>query len=231
MLSTTPEVVAALKYMTKRGGTLMMHGYTHGYAGGANPYGVSAEDFEFYRAHVDGDNRVILDGPVAEDSAAWALSRLAAARAEWAAAGLPAPGIFEFPHYAASAADYRAISTDAAVTARYERAMYFSGVLRGGTIDSARYASQLFPYPVRDIYGAPVIPETLGNVEAQGHNQHQARQPEEILASARRQLVVRDGVASFFYHPFLGLQHLPRLVEGMQALGYTFVPADTLILR
>ena len=50
-----------------------------------------------------------------------------------------------------------------------------------------------------------------------------------MLASARRQLVVRDGVASFFYHPFLGLQYLPQLVEGIQQLGYTFVPATTLL--
>ena len=98
-------------------------------------------------------------------------------------------------------------------------------------MDPARYASQFFPYPVRDVYGASVIPETLGNVDAQGFNQHHARQPEDILASAKRQLVVRDGVASFFYHPFLGLKHLPALVEGIQALGYTFVPADTLIVR
>jgi uncharacterized protein YdaL len=231
MLSKTPELVAALRYLVAHGGTLVMHGDTHAYAGGPNPYGVSAEDFEFYRAHVDSTNRVVLDGPVAEDSAAWALSRLTAARAEWAAAGIPAPGIFEFPHYAASAADYRAVSADPAVTARYERAMYFSGVLSGRAVNSAKYASQFFPYPVRDVYGAAVIPETLGNVDLKGFNQHHARLPEDVLASAKRQLVVRDGVASFFYHPFLGLQYLPQLVEGIQALGYTFVPADSLILR
>lgn len=231
LLSTTPDMVAALKYLVQHGGTLIMHGDTHGHAGTLNPYGVSGADFEFYRAHIDGANQVVLDGPVQEDSKAWALSRLTAARAEWAAAGIPAPGIFEFPHYAASATDYRAVSTDPAITARYERAMYFSGVLRGGTVDPARYASQLFPYPVRDVYGAAVIPENLGNVDAQKFNQHEARQPDDILASARRQLVVRDGVASFFYHPFLGLQSLPKLIEGIQALGYTFVPADTMILR
>ena len=227
-LRDVPELVDALKYMAGKGGTLIAHGYTHGYAGAPNPYGVSAEDFEFFRAHVGADNQVVLDGPVAEDSAAWAIGRLDAAKAEWAAVGLPAPDIFEFPHYAASAADYQAIS--AAVTARYERAMYFSGVLSGKPIDPKRYSSQFFPYPVRDVYGAAVIPETLGNVETQQFNQHQTRLPAQIIETARRQLVVRDGVASFFYHPFLGLQYLPQLVEGIQALGYTFVPAADLIL-
>jgi uncharacterized protein YdaL len=228
-LSTTPAVVDALTYMVAHGGTLVMHGDTHGYAGAPNPYGVSAEDYEFWRAHVDANNQVVLDGPVPEDSAAWAVSRLTAARTEWAAAGLPAPGIFEFPHYTASAVDYRAISADPGIMARYERAIYYSGVLSGAPLDNTRSASQFFPYPVRDVYGASVIPETLGNVETQGYNQHEARLPAEILTSAKRQLVVRDGVASFFYHPFLGLKYLPTLVEGVQALGYTFVPAGTLV--
>jgi uncharacterized protein YdaL len=224
-LSDTPDVVAALKYMMAHGGTLIAHGETHAYAGGPNPYGVSGGDFEFYRAHVNAANSVVLDGPVPEDSGAWAAARVADARAEWAKVGLPAPDIFEFPHYSASAVDYRTVSAE--FPARYERAMYFSGVLTGATVDHSRYASQFFPYPVRDVYGAAVIPETLGNVETEGYNQHEARLPEQILASARRQLVVRDGVASFFYHPFLGLQYLPALVEGIQTLGYTFVPATT----
>jgi uncharacterized protein YdaL len=216
--------------MVAHGGTLVMHGDTHAYAGGPNPYGVSAEDYEFMRAHVDGTNKVVLDGPVPGDSAAWAASRVAAARAQWTAVGLTPPAIFEFPHYAASAVDYRTVSADPGIVARYERAMYYAGVLSGGPVDPTRYAGQLFPYPVRDVYGAAVIPETLGNVEQRGYNQNEARLPAQILDSARRQLVVRDGVASFFYHPFLGLQYLPGLVEGLQRMGYTFVPATDVIM-
>jgi uncharacterized protein YdaL len=189
---------------------------------------VSAEDYEFWRSHIGAGNQVVLDGPVPEDSPAWAGDRLTAARAEWAAVGLPTPDIFEFPHYLASADDYRAIS--AMVVARYERANYFSGVLSGGAVDPKLYASQFFPYPVRDVYGAAVIPETLGNVATQGYNQNESRLPRQMLDSARRQLVVRDGVASFFYHPFLGLTYLPELVDGVQTLGYTFVPARDVIL-
>jgi uncharacterized protein YdaL len=225
-LSETPAVVEALKYMVSRGGTLIMHGYTHGYAGAPNPYGVSAEDFEFWRAHVDEHNTVVLDGPVPEDSTAWALGRFDAARQEWARAGLTPADIWEFPHYAASATDYRAISPR--VKARYERVMYFPGVLGGGTVDSSRVASQFFPYAVKDVYGSPVIPENLGNIATQTFNQHGVRLVPDLLASAKRQLVVRDGVTSFFYHPFLGLQYLPALVEGIEALGYTFVAPLTL---
>ena len=225
-LSDAPELVAALRYAADRGGTLIMHGYTHG-AATANPYGVSGEDFEFYRAHVDPANQVVLDGPMVEDSAAWATARIQAARAEWLRVGLPPATIFEFPHYAASATDYRTVS--AAFGVRYERAMYHSGVLSGGTVDHTRFASQYFPYAVRDVYGAQVIPESLGNVQTLQFNQHQARLPAEIVASARRQLVVRDGVASFFYHPFLGLPMLTELVAGMQSMGYTFVAPEAVL--
>ena len=225
VLSQTPQVVEALRYMVTRGGTLVMHGYTHAYAGGPNPYGMSADDYEFWRAHVE-RKTVVLDGPVPEDSAAWAIDRFEAARKEWAAAGLTAPDLWEFPHYAASPTDYRAIS--ARVKARYERAMYFSGVLSDGAVDVKRSVTQFFPYPVKDVYGAPVIPETLGNIAAGRLNQQGVRLPADLLASAKRQLVVRDGVASFYYHPYLGLQYLPELVEGMEALGYTFVAPSTL---
>ena len=53
-LADRPNVVSALKYMQARSGTLLTHGYTHQYGNVANPYdAVSANDFEFYRAHVD----------------------------------------------------------------------------------------------------------------------------------------------------------------------------------
>jgi uncharacterized protein YdaL len=225
-LSGSPQVVDALRYMVQAGGTLIMHGYTHGYAGGPNPYGVSAEDYEFYRAHIDAAGVVVLDGPVPDDSAAWALGRLDAARTEWTKAGLTPPDIWEFPHYTASATDYRAIASAPGIRARYEQVLYFNGIL-GGT--GTRSVSQYFPYLVKDAYGTPVIPETLGNVATQRFNQHGVRLAPDLLASAQRQLVVRDNVASFFYHPFLGLQYLPQLIEGIQSMGYTFVAAPSLL--
>jgi uncharacterized protein YdaL len=224
-LAGSPDVVSALKYMVSHGGTLLMHGDTHAYDGGPNPYGVSAEDFEFWRAHVDATNTVVLDGPVPEDSEQWAVGRFEAARKGWTDAGLTPPDIWEFPHYAASATDYRAIASR--VRARYERVMYFSGALTGGAADTSHSASQFFPYAVHDVYGSPVIPENLGNIASQKFNQHGVRLPDDLIASARRQLVVRDGVTSFFYHPFLGLEYLPTLIDGITGLGYTFVPALT----
>ena len=104
--------------------------------------------------------------------------------------------------------------------------LYFNGILGGG---GTRSVSQYFPYLVKDAYGTPVIPESLGNVATQRFNQHGVRLAPDLLASAKRQLAVRDNVASFFYHPFLGLQYLPELIEGLQSMGYTFVAAPSLL--
>ena len=222
-LKDRPQLVNALKYAQARGATVIMHGYTHQYSNVSNPYdGATADDFEFYRSTVDvATDDVLLLGPVPEDSTAWALSRYDAGRAAFTAAKMSVPTIFEFPHYAASAVDYRAVGQRFAT--RYERSLYFPGVLTGGAIDYSRLSGQFFPYAVKDVYGAKVIPENLGNIELQAFNNHPARLPADLLNNSAKQKVVRDGVASFFFHPFLETTYLKQMIEGMQAQGYVFV--------
>ena len=235
-LRDAPEVVAALKYMISKGGTMIMHGYTHQLSSTPNPYnGVSGDDFEFYRAHVDAQNYVVLDGPVSGDSAKWALDRVNASFSQLKAVGLPQPTIFEFPHYAGSVTDYRAIGTK--FTTRYERALYPEGALTGAELNtkhtvpvSANYEhqnGQFFPYVVKDVYGTKVIPENIGNYEPQSYNNHPTRFPADMIATAQRNLVVRDGFASFFFHPYLDIEALKQTVAGIKAAGYTFVAAGS----
>lgn len=66
----------------------------------------------------------------------------------------------------------------------------------------------------------------VGVVDA--FNNHPARLLSGLLASADRNLVVRDGVAGFFCHPYLGTDHLKTMVTGLRAQGYTFVGADAM---
>jgi uncharacterized protein YdaL len=139
-------------------------------------------------------------------------------------AGLPAPKIFEFPHYTGSATAYKAVKTR--FSTRWERALYYSGVLRGGAVDHQRPFGQLFPYVVNDVYGSKVLPENLGNVEPEPWFIYPARLPADIVKAAERNLVVRDGFASFYFHPFLNLQLLKDTVAGIKGLGYTFVRPD-----
>ncbi|MEV0169759.1 DUF2334 domain-containing protein [Streptomyces sp. NPDC050803] len=226
-LSQRPQLVNTLKYMLARGAVLMNHGYTHQYGNVANPYnGVSGDDFEFYRAHVDANNSVIYDGPVAEDSTAWAQGRVDSGLAEFAAAGLPRPQLWTTPHYAGSATDYRVFSSN--FSARLERSLYFAGTLSGVSSDPNRFIGQFFPYVVRDVYGTKVIPENIGNYEPEEFNNHPPRLPADLIASAKANLAVRDGFASFFYHPYFPVQPLRETVEGIKALGYTFVSPASL---
>jgi uncharacterized protein YdaL len=221
-MKDSPAVRDAIKYMITKGGTLIMHGWTHQYKNVANPYnGMSADDFEFFTAHVDANDYVIYDGPVPEDSQTWAAGRITSSFNAFKAAGLPAPTIFEFPHYAGSSADYQAVK--ARFTTRYERSLYYNGTLSGGTIDKTHYVGQYFPYPVTDVYGSKVLPENLGNVELYEVNHHPPRFPADIVASAKLNLVVRDGFASFFYHPYLGTSYLQQIVPQIKSLGYSFV--------
>jgi uncharacterized protein YdaL len=152
--------------------------------------------------------------------------RLDGARKDFDAARLSQPTIFEFPHYAASATDYRRVG--AWFATRWERALYFKGVLSGGTVDHTRAAGQRFSYVVRDVYGTKVLPENLGSIEPEPFFQFPTRFPADILADAQRVRVVRDGFASFYFHPFLDIHYLKDTVEGLLAAGWSFVSPASL---
>jgi uncharacterized protein YdaL len=227
LLRDAPELVEALRYALARGGELVMHGTTHQHGVAANPYdGVSASDFEFWTAHVDPQDRVVLAGPVPGDSADWARERVELGLREFAAAGLPRPRVFEYPHYVGSAVDSAAIA--ALVPTAYHRGFYFAGTL-GGEPDLARGFGQYFPYVVRDVYGWEVLPENLGNYQPVAYN---AGVPvvlvDDLVAYARANRVVRDGFASFFFHPFFDVAILEEIVRGIQGEGYTFVSPRSL---
>jgi hypothetical protein len=88
--------------------------------------------------------------------------------------------------------------------------------------------TQFFPYPVRDAYGSVVIPENLLNI-SEPYNNNPTRTVKDVLADAAALTVVRDGVASGFFHPYLDLAKLAQIVDGIRALGYTYVsPVDLL---
>jgi uncharacterized protein YdaL len=223
-LSDNPALLEVLQDLVAKGATLVAHGNTHQFGNLINPYtGTTADDFEFFRAHVDADNNVIYDGSVEGDSAAWAVARMQDARAAVVAAGLPAPTIFEFPHYAGSAVDSRALRS--LYDRVYHRGLYFNGALTGGPEETSpsRMMGQFFPYPVTDVFGWRVIPENLGNYEPEPFNNHPARLVPDLVRTAESNLVVRDGVASFYFHPYFDAAVLRELVQGIRAAGYTFI--------
>ena len=221
-LQSKSAMVSMIKYMQSQGGTMMCHGYTHQYSNVPNPYSAATgDDCEFYRITMNSDNSLNFQGPVAEDSLAWAQGRFTAAQQLYKAAGFTMPPFITFPSYAASAADYAA--ANGFFTTASERRLYFTGLLSGQPINYTQVAGQYMPYTVRDIYNMKVLADTLGGIEPQPYYSYPARLPADIIADAQRNLVVRDGWASFFYHTYDSISYLQQAVTGLKSLGYTFV--------
>ncbi len=158
--------------------------------------GVSADDFEFWDE--------MSDKPIPGDSAQNVARILRFGLSECFRTGI-FPVAFETPHYGASEVDYRAFRQ--IFSASYDRPMCLQ---RGDT-------GQSFPYPVVDRYGRFVIPENLGYIPLSNVD------PEVVLVHARRMRVVRDGIASFYFHPFIDPAVLEKIVDGIRGLGYQFV--------
>lgn len=227
-LDQNKTMVDTLRYLQSKGGVMLEHGWTHQYSNVANPYnGVTGDDTEFYRVIENPDHTLTWVGPVVEDSARWVANRISGAAGDFKRANLTTPTIFEFPHYAGSATSYREVAKR--FPTRYERSLYFPGTLTGAArVDHSRLMGQMFPYPVRDVYGTKVLPENIGNVEPEDWFQYKARLPEAIVRDARRNLVVKDGFASFYFHPFFDIRYLRETVQGIKAAGYTFVSPASL---
>ncbi len=226
-LQDNRSLATLLKDMASKGGTMVMHGQTHQWDTAINPYNrVSADDYEFYRVVENLDHTLTYQGPIPGDSLTWARSRLTNADTLFKNAGLALPTIFEFPHYSASATDYQAVA--GRFTTRWERSLYFNGVLSGAGVNYSRIFGQFFPYVVKDVYGTKVLPENLGNIEPTMFYQYPTRFPGDLINAARKNLVVRDGFASFYFHPFFELSMLRETVDGLRALGYTFVSPASL---
>lgn len=220
-----PRLVRTIHWLMEHGGTMVLHGYTHQTDGMRNPTsGMSADDFEFFRTHFDGKRQLVYDGPIRGDSPEWARGRLKKAVAEMRAAHLPTPQIFELPHYAAAPTDYRVIAQD--FRARFDRGTVFAPNWRGREPASPYMFEVFAPFVIRDTYGSVVLPETLGYVTTRPV-ERRAHAVDMIVSNARVQKVVRDNVAGFFYHPFLGTGHLKSAIDRIRAMGYQFVsPCD-----
>jgi hypothetical protein len=159
-------------------------------------HGQSGDEYEFWD---ELGNR-----PIGGDSAEFVIRRLRMGFAQCFNNGIY-PVAFEVPHYGASAIDYRTLGQFFSLF--YERPMV--------TPDDT--TAQMVPYPVVDQYGRHIVPESLGYLPEDDPN------PLKIVEYARTMRVVRDGIASFYFHPFLNRKLLEQVIQGITALGYHFI--------
>jgi uncharacterized protein YdaL len=157
--------------------------------------GRSTDDYEFWDDFAD--------RPIPEDSRALIEKKLRQGLDEFFKNGIY-PLTWETPHYAASQLDYRTVSEY--FNSSYDRIL---SVNRGES-------GHFFPYTTTDRFGRFIIPENLGYIPAEKPD------PSDVIKNAERLKVVRDGVASFFFHPFLDIKYLKRCIDGIEGAGYRF---------
>ena len=233
-LARATKLKSALNYARSRGAKLVMHGYTHQYAARPNLYtGVSGDDYEFWDAT---NNR-----PVAEDSTTWAGARLDAGKKELSANGYTAFA-WEAPHYQSSPRSIRAVPSRFSTT--YQRVVYYTSDtpdLDPASPNRDFAVGQFFPYVIgSDYYGQKVLPENLGNIEYDIRSIDPTSNFnytwQDLAVNAQFAKVVRDGFASFFFHPFWlepglnvpGFQDFQKLIDAIDALGFSWTDASGL---
>lgn len=194
-----PELVDAIKYMVKKGGTVIMHGSTH------QRFGETASDYEFWDP--------INNQPPEAENDITIKEKIETGLKEFWSAGIY-PLMWETPHYAGSQQFYSVIKD------------YFSiSVERRQSIDRLG-TDQYFPYLIPcDRYGQIIVPENTGFVPLDKQD------ASIILDPARNMKVVRDGVASFFFHPFINIDVLKKIINTMKKEGFTFTTIGDLPIR
>lgn len=197
-LSDKPDVVDAIHYMVRKGGSVVMHGVTHQYRG------VTATDYEFWD---EAANK-----PVKGLTVESVRKKIDMGLSELFRNGIY-PIAWETPHYTAPQVVYDAVAP-----------IFSSAIEQRMAIDDPDYC-QYFPYIIyHDLHGEKIYPENLGYVPLDDEDPDATtEQVDNIIKYAGKNLTVRDGFASFFYHSFIPLNNLQKLVRSIKAMGYTFV--------
>ncbi|MDX2004726.1 MAG: DUF2334 domain-containing protein [Meiothermus sp.] len=206
-----PAMLEQLRRVERIGGRIIQHGYTHQYENLRLPLGVSVIDWEFWNVNTS--------GPIAGLTAQGAVNRINAGNQILRDLGLTPVG-WTTPHYEMEPDFYPLVNP------LFPR--FFEGRLyRAGTMTTG----QFFPYALRDVSGALIVPETLEYIDA-------TKRPNDIIELARANRPLRCPWASFFTHPSITapgytgadgypLSELERIIREIRNLGYTFVDMTT----
>jgi len=216
--------------------TIVQHGTTHQYHKSlednvseiSNPYnGLSGDDFEFMRVIEHADLSYSYLYPVENDSAVWAKARITEGISIFNDMGITAFA-WEAPHYMAGPNQYRGIKELYPV--QYARVLYFPNEDNNDIAIRNNFIGQFYPYIIqKDLYGYTIIPENIHNIEDVPNEGYRGLLPADTIRFSKKLKVVRDGIASFYYHPYLGSGYLQEIVEGLEGEGYTFVSAPSLL--
>ena len=212
----SPEMITVLQYLQQTGGTVVAHGYTHQYRDSETGEGFEfwdvengqfitsnepKEDIESIRSKHEFTNELSYQSyiqPLKKIEQHYIEKRLEKSIHELTYYNLY-PLAFEAPHYTISQQGYTITSN------------YFSTIF--GQIQYSDENWELMgapPYITTASYlnGMVVLPETIGYVDLE------FQQPFlETSRQLEKALIVRDSMIGGFYHPYLGIEYLPKFLE------------------
>ncbi len=202
LLHENPELVEVLRRAQENGASIIMHGYAH-----QNEFSpTTGEGWEFWNVRED--------RPM-EDDEAFTRDRIEKAFIELARCGLY-PVAFEAPHYAMSKKGYEVLS---------EYFNVYSGMPQ--TSDTSYEVSMTLPYIVKSqhLNGMILLPENMGYYDGVEYRVG------DMLNSSKALLGIENSFACFFYHGFLPPENLRKIIEVVQAQGFTFFDLRTMEIR
>lgn len=193
-LSESPEIVKAIKYMQDKGGTVILHGYTHQYKKEA----VSGEGYEFW----DGER----DAPLKEDMKVFVKNRVLSGLRICIENGIY-PLAFEAPHYAIESEGYR------------ELKKYFSTYVGQHQNNDKKFSTNTYPYVIRDTEEFNIlIPENLGYIDPKDNFTFQ-----NIKENLDKISIVRGFSGGFFFHSYLDIEYLKYAIEYLEKQDIDFM--------
>ncbi len=213
----------AIQELVDIGGQIIQHGTTHQIDDRLNPYdGVSASDYEFYLMDLDETGDLIYVGPVPGQDADEVRRRVLSGHDRIKNAGFTPVGWLT-PHYLASATASEQFGR--LYPFALDRSIFFLEDNDGQT----RFLELNSPFIYTDNHGVKRIPETIGYIDPfgwapAGIELQPPSFPPTLVERARALKVVRTSWAGCYFHWYLNPAYLKDLVEGIQGLGFEFVP-------
>ncbi|SJT00445.1 DUF2334 domain-containing protein [Clostridioides difficile] len=193
-LSESPEIVKAIKYMQDKGGTVILHGYTHQY----KKEEVSGEGYEFW----DGKK----DEPLKENMKIFVKDRVLNGLRVCIENGIY-PLAFEAPHYAMESEGYK------------ELKKYFSTYMGQHQNNGKKFSTNTYPYIIRDTEEFNIfIPENLGYIDPEDKFTFQ-----NIKENLNKLSIVRGFSGGFFFHSYLNIEYLKNTIEYLEKQNIEFM--------
>lgn len=193
-LDSKDDFVETIKYMQKKGGSVILHGYTHQ----IGHKEVSGEGYEFW----DIKN----DRPVKEDMYTYVKNRFLSGLRLCVENGIY-PLAFEAPHYAMNIDGYK------------EAKKYFSTYVGQYQNNNDNFATSTFPYTIKnsDTFET-FIPENLGFIDDEN-----MFAVDEIKEKFETLQMVRGYSGGFFYHPYLDIKYLKESIKYLKDNNVNFL--------